>query len=467
MTDVFISYARADRARVRYIAHALAAEGFAVWWDPEIKPGAKWNEAIRKALEAAGAVVTCWSRTSAKSKWVLAETTFADGQKKLVSTIIQRCDPPIPYNMTHSADLTAWKGAADDPEWVAVLGQVKSLVEAKRRRFAAAPPPAGEANAAMRGMVGGLGAGEAFSPADAAYRLDPQRGRAGGSKAARWITAAAVTALLTAGVLAGPELVDRFRSPPAPVPAPPASTPIAPQETAALSPDAMPATEVAPLEPVTAPEPPTLPAAPPPAVKPPAAKPPPATTRPRPAEPAPVPASTPQADPRQPWIDLDTCAQSLVARCNSASASRGFTNDMKISTQEASFLRKLGVETSTINADVAARCQRQLAQPTALTDSAGAPTPLGQACGAKTPGQGLSTGEKVAIGAGIAILGGILASQGGGGRDQPPPTTTRPPPQQPPPPPPTRTSPPPPPPPPTPTQDYGMVRPPPPPSQPR
>ena len=41
MTDVFISYARNDRNEVRYIAHALTAEGFSVWWDPEIKPGKK------------------------------------------------------------------------------------------------------------------------------------------------------------------------------------------------------------------------------------------------------------------------------------------------------------------------------------------------------------------------------------------------------------------------------------------
>ncbi|MGH1480226.1 MAG: TIR domain-containing protein [Geminicoccales bacterium] len=36
MADIFISYSRDDRARVESIAKAFEAEGFSVWWVPEI-----------------------------------------------------------------------------------------------------------------------------------------------------------------------------------------------------------------------------------------------------------------------------------------------------------------------------------------------------------------------------------------------------------------------------------------------
>src|SRR5262245_13271139 len=140
MTDVFISYARADRERVRLIAHGLTAEGFSVWWDPDIKPGKKWNDVIRRALGDAAAIVTCWSPRSAKSDWVIAETTHGHGRQALVPALIQRCQPPIPYNMVQSVDLTRWRGHPDDGEWIELLRQVRRLVEAKRR-LAAAPPP--------------------------------------------------------------------------------------------------------------------------------------------------------------------------------------------------------------------------------------------------------------------------------------------------------------------------------------
>jgi adenylate cyclase len=128
VTDVFISYSRSDRKRVRLIALGLAAEGFSVWWDPEIKPGAKWNDAIRKSLDNAAAVITCWSPDSVKSSWVVAETTHASNKNCLVPCTVRSCHPPIPFNMIQSADLWHWKGYAVDPDWMLLLRQVRRLV---------------------------------------------------------------------------------------------------------------------------------------------------------------------------------------------------------------------------------------------------------------------------------------------------------------------------------------------------
>lgn len=416
MADVFISYARADRGRVKLVAQGLAAEGFSVWWDPEIKPGKKWDDAIRRELESAAAVVTCWSRTSAKSKWVLAETSFADGRKKLAPALIQPCDPPIPYNMVQNADLSRWRGRGDDPEWVVLLAQVRTLVDAKRKMVAVAPPPAGEAEAAEYVP--------ASRTADTGYSdhyLRPRgRGKAGGSAVGRVLLAGVVTVALTFGVLAGPGVVETVRErilpAAAPTPTPEPTTDVALSTPTPVEPITTAPVETHAVETPTPEAPPTF--TPPPAPKPvvtakPTPKP---VATPKPSAPAPV--ATPVADPRQPWIDLDQCTQQLHARCDKGASSRGFVDNATITTQEASFLRTLGVETRTIDAGVAARCKALLPTATVTKDAAGQITPLGTACGLKPEGQGLTGGQKAAIGLGVAILGGVLANQGGG-RDQP------------------------------------------------
>ena len=46
MADVFISYARADKARVAPLVAAIEARGWSVWWDPEITPGQEFDDRI-------------------------------------------------------------------------------------------------------------------------------------------------------------------------------------------------------------------------------------------------------------------------------------------------------------------------------------------------------------------------------------------------------------------------------------
>ena len=43
MADVFVSYARSDKARVAPLVAAIEAKGWSVWWDPEITPGQEFD----------------------------------------------------------------------------------------------------------------------------------------------------------------------------------------------------------------------------------------------------------------------------------------------------------------------------------------------------------------------------------------------------------------------------------------
>ncbi len=62
MSDVFLSYASADRDRARALADALEARGRQVWWDRRIPAGRTFAQVITEALENTRCVIVIWSR---------------------------------------------------------------------------------------------------------------------------------------------------------------------------------------------------------------------------------------------------------------------------------------------------------------------------------------------------------------------------------------------------------------------
>ena len=85
----------------RLYADALEAQGFSVWWDAALRSGEAFDEAIEAALRAAKAVVVLWSPRSVASRWVRAEATLADRNKTLAPVIIEPCERPIMFELTH------------------------------------------------------------------------------------------------------------------------------------------------------------------------------------------------------------------------------------------------------------------------------------------------------------------------------------------------------------------------------
>ena len=52
---------------------SLEAEGWSVWWDPDITPGEEFDSLISRELEAARSLVVVWTPTSVDSRWVRGE----------------------------------------------------------------------------------------------------------------------------------------------------------------------------------------------------------------------------------------------------------------------------------------------------------------------------------------------------------------------------------------------------------
>ena len=72
--DVFLSYQRDDRARVRRLAERLKQSGLKVWFDAwQLKPGDDIYLAIEHGLERARTMVLCLSQSALSSDWVSME----------------------------------------------------------------------------------------------------------------------------------------------------------------------------------------------------------------------------------------------------------------------------------------------------------------------------------------------------------------------------------------------------------
>ena len=61
MPDIFLSYARRDRAVASRFAEGMCREGFDVWWDQTLTAGEAFDKVTEVALEQARAVVVLWS----------------------------------------------------------------------------------------------------------------------------------------------------------------------------------------------------------------------------------------------------------------------------------------------------------------------------------------------------------------------------------------------------------------------
>jgi adenylate cyclase len=109
VADIFVSYARADKARVAPLVAALEGQGWSVWWDPEITPGQEFDSQISAALDAAKAVVVVWTPTSVDSRWVRGEAREAADRGVLAPVRFEAARLPIDFRALHTTDLDDWR----------------------------------------------------------------------------------------------------------------------------------------------------------------------------------------------------------------------------------------------------------------------------------------------------------------------------------------------------------------------
>ncbi|SDI00835.1 toll/interleukin-1 receptor domain-containing protein [Nitrosomonas sp. Nm132] len=106
MSDIFISYARADKERAELLAEVFSRQGWSVWWDREISPGKSFDETIETALNSARCVIVLWSKDSVSSRWVKTEAAEGAARGILIPVLIDKAQIPLEFKRIEAADLS-------------------------------------------------------------------------------------------------------------------------------------------------------------------------------------------------------------------------------------------------------------------------------------------------------------------------------------------------------------------------
>ena len=133
MADIFVSYARADKVRVAPLVAALEAQGWSVWWDPEITPGQEFDSQISAALDAAKAVVVVWTPTSVDSRWVRGEAREAADRGVLAPVRFEAARLPIDARAMHTTDLDDWREDVQSRPFEDLARALKTLIGGRSR----------------------------------------------------------------------------------------------------------------------------------------------------------------------------------------------------------------------------------------------------------------------------------------------------------------------------------------------
>ena len=132
MTDVFISYARADQPVSAALCALLESEGWDVWFDQELRAGERWEASLLEVLDDTKVVVVLWSANALKSPWVAREAKVALEAGKLVPVVIDDAMPVAPFDAVEAALLRGWTGDRDHPELPVLFAGLEANAQPSR-----------------------------------------------------------------------------------------------------------------------------------------------------------------------------------------------------------------------------------------------------------------------------------------------------------------------------------------------
>ncbi len=127
MSHIFLSYSSKDKSKTKKLATIFEKQGWKVWWDKNIPPGAAFDRAIGKALDQANCIVVLWSPNSVKSSWVLEETYEGRERGILIPALIETTRLPFGYRTIQYVDLSKWKGSSKDAILQKLLERVAAM----------------------------------------------------------------------------------------------------------------------------------------------------------------------------------------------------------------------------------------------------------------------------------------------------------------------------------------------------
>lgn len=148
MADIVISYKREEQQTARALADALRAEGWTVWWDPELRAGEHFDDAIEQAIRDAKCVIVLWSKLSTQSEYVKDEANFAKKLGKLLPVAIDTTELPFRFQGLHTVQMQDWDGSTSAAGFRSLVKQLQSRAGFRSSVPATAAPRVSSATAA-------------------------------------------------------------------------------------------------------------------------------------------------------------------------------------------------------------------------------------------------------------------------------------------------------------------------------
>src|SRR5215471_2542181 len=133
MSDIFISYASADRDRVLPLVNALEKTGWSVFWDRTIPTGKTWRQVIGSEVQTCRSVVVVWTENSIASEWVHEEAETGKHKRILIPILLDKVQPPFGFGNVQAANLAAWDGNTSTPTFTRLVADIATII---------GPPPA-------------------------------------------------------------------------------------------------------------------------------------------------------------------------------------------------------------------------------------------------------------------------------------------------------------------------------------
>lgn len=115
MANIFISYAKDDRADAGELAAFLKEQGHSVWWDRELVGGQQFATIIAQVLARSTVAIVIWTLASIDSDWVIDEADTARKAKKLIPVRADYLDVeqiPLSFRRLQTIQLSDREGLA-------------------------------------------------------------------------------------------------------------------------------------------------------------------------------------------------------------------------------------------------------------------------------------------------------------------------------------------------------------------
>jgi hypothetical protein len=129
MTDIFVSYAQQDFARVNPLVQELEKQNWSVFWDREIPIGEDWRSYIGRNLDEARCIIAIWSQHSVASEWVAEESNEGLRRRILIPVLIDSVEPPAGFRSKNAAKLIEWQPGHPSPELDRLIQAVRAVLD--------------------------------------------------------------------------------------------------------------------------------------------------------------------------------------------------------------------------------------------------------------------------------------------------------------------------------------------------